>query len=91
MKRAHLQEYITKHAELGSNGPKAAAQRKSRMKKLKRVGMEAQGGGGKFKISVDGEVEDVEAVEKEEETVLVFPSPGDFKGPVVTVSGLGFA
>lgn len=51
-------EYITKHAELGSNGPKAAAQRKSRMKKLKRVGMEmaASATGGKFKTSVDGEV-----------------------------------
>jgi len=58
MKRAHLQEYITKHAELGSNGPKAAAQRKSRMKKLKRVGMEmaASASGGKFKMSYDGDV-----------------------------------
>ena len=30
MKRKHLQEYITKHAQAGENGPKAARQRKSR-------------------------------------------------------------
>ena len=35
MKREHLQEYITKHGQAGDNGPKAASQRKSRMKKMR--------------------------------------------------------
>jgi len=78
MKREHLQEYITKHAEAGSNGCKAAAQRKARMRKLERLGMEAQAAidGRKMKVSYDGVQEDVKEVETERATVLLFPDPG---------------
>jgi len=78
MKREHLQEYITKHAEAGSNGCKAAAQRKARMRKLERLGMEAQAqiDGRKLKVSYDGPVEDVKEVDAERATVLTFPDPG---------------
>jgi len=78
MKREHLQEYITKHAEAGNNGCKAAAQRKARMRKLERLGMEAQAqiDGRKVKVSYDGPVEDVKEVEAEKATVLMFPDPG---------------
>mmetsp|Transcript_32864 Transcript_32864/g.94418 ORF Transcript_32864/g.94418 Transcript_32864/m.94418 type:complete len:768 (+) Transcript_32864:41-2344(+) len=78
MKREHLQEYITKHAEAGSNGCKAAAQRKARMRKLERLGMEAQAqiDGRKLKASYDGPVEDIQEVETQRATVLLFPDPG---------------
>ena len=42
-KRAHLQKYIDLHSQAGENGVKAARQRKSKMKKLEKVGMMAQG------------------------------------------------
>lgn len=77
-KREHLQEYITKHAEAGSNGCKAAAQRKTRMKKLERLGMEAQSAvdGRKLKLSYDGVQEDVAEVEQAQATIINFPDPG---------------
>jgi len=65
-KRKHLQEYIDKHAESGENGQKAAKQRKSKMKKLERLGMESTGS-GKYKVSYQGAVEEVEEVVEEEE------------------------
>ena len=40
-RREHMQAYIDEHAKTGENGPKAAAQRKSRMKKMDRLGYEA--------------------------------------------------
>jgi len=77
-KRDHLQEYITKHAEAGNNGCKAAAQRKARMRKLERLGMEAQASvdGRKLKLSYDGVQEDVAAVEEAAKVVITFPDPG---------------
>jgi len=78
MKREHLQEYITKHAEAGSNGCKAAAQRKARMRKLERLGMEAQASieGRKMKVSYDGPVEDVKEIQEQQAMTLHFPDPG---------------
>lgn len=42
-KKVHLQKYIDLHSQAGENGVKAARQRKSKMKKLEKVGMMAQG------------------------------------------------
>ena len=81
MRRKHLQEYITKHAEAGNNGPKAAAQRKSRMKKMERLGVEAAGSGRRYKASYDAPVEEVAEVEEEAEVKLTFPDPGQLLGP----------
>ena len=41
-KRAHLQKYIDLHAQAGENGVKASRQRKSKMKKLDKLGVMAQ-------------------------------------------------
>ncbi|CAE8699316.1 unnamed protein product [Polarella glacialis] len=78
MKREHLQEYITKHAEAGNNGCKAAAQRKARIRKLDKLGMEAQSAieGRKIKLSYDGVQKDVEAVQDVASVTLTFPDPG---------------
>lgn len=57
-KRAHLQRYIDLHAQSGENGPKAARQRKSKMKKLDKLGVMAQDG-KKWKASYDGDAEEV--------------------------------
>lgn len=76
-KRAHLQKYIDLHAQAGENGVKASKQRKSRMKKLDKLGMMSQEG-KKFKASYDGEAEEVEKYEEDEEVVLNFPDPGGF-------------
>jgi len=77
-KKAHMQEYITKHGQLGSNGPNAAAQRKSRMKKMERVGLEAAAAveGRKIKSSYDGVQDEVEEVRDATLTTLTFPDPG---------------
>ena len=89
-KRKHMQTYIDKHAESGENGVKAAKQRKSKMKKMERIGMEAAGSGKKFKLSYDGPVEDVEEVEEEEEVQLIFPDPGAFDGDICTLDRCTF-
>lgn len=57
-KRAHLQKYIDLHAQAGENGVKAARQRKSKMKKLDKLGVMAQDG-KKWKASYDGDAEEV--------------------------------
>eukprot|EP00510_Aplanochytrium_minuta_P005414 CAMPEP_0184012384 /NCGR_PEP_ID=MMETSP0954-20121128/4376_1 /TAXON_ID=627963 /ORGANISM="Aplanochytrium sp, Strain PBS07" /LENGTH=737 /DNA_ID=CAMNT_0026292353 /DNA_START=75 /DNA_END=2288 /DNA_ORIENTATION=+ len=92
MKRQHLQEFITKHAQAGENGPKAARQRKSRMKKLERLGMEAasQNAGRKFKQSYDGEIEDVEEEQDEREITLSFPDPGKLDGTIIRLDAVEF-
>uniref|UniRef100_A0A7S1C7Q0 ABC transporter domain-containing protein n=1 Tax=Bicosoecida sp. CB-2014 TaxID=1486930 RepID=A0A7S1C7Q0_9STRA len=94
MKRAHMQEYITKHAQLGSNGPKAAAQRKSRMKKMDRLGVEAAGAGKRYKLSYDAPAEEVAEVEEDEEVTLTFPHPGaEFPRdlPLVSLDDVSFS
>jgi ATPase subunit of ABC transporter with duplicated ATPase domains len=57
-KRAHLQKFIDLHAQSGENGVKAARQRKSKMKKLDKLGVMAQDG-KKYKASYDGDAEEV--------------------------------
>lgn len=90
-KRAHLQKYIDLHAQAGENGVKAARQRKSRMKKLDKLGVMAAGGDGKkFKASYDGEAEEVEEYEEDEEVVLTFPDPGGFDANIVGLNQVTF-
>eukprot|EP00440_Ansanella_granifera_P070451 gb/GFBE01076447.1/.p1 GENE.gb/GFBE01076447.1/~~gb/GFBE01076447.1/.p1 ORF type:complete len:479 (+),score=129.92 gb/GFBE01076447.1/:1-1437(+) len=95
MKREHLQEYITKHAEAGSNGCKAAAQRKARMRKLERLGMEAQATieGRKLKLSYDGVQDEVNEVQAEASVELNFPDPGvcdSLGNPLLRFDGVEF-
>jgi len=93
-KKEHLQKYITEHGQLGSNGPNAAKQRKSRMKKLERAGMEGAAAveGRKMKVSYDGVQEEVEAVHEEKLFTLTFPDPGSTgrSVPVCRLDGVGF-
>lgn len=92
LKRVHLQEYITKHAELGSNGPKAAKQRKSRMKRMARLGMEAQAEmqGRRYKASYDGEYAEVDEIQADGKVVLNMPDPGQLKGTLITLDEVTF-
>ena len=69
---------------------KAAKQRKSRMKKLDKLGVMAAGEGRKFKASYDGEAEEIEEYEEDEEVVLNFPDPGGFDGNMVTLDRVSF-
>mmetsp|Transcript_28513 Transcript_28513/g.44907 ORF Transcript_28513/g.44907 Transcript_28513/m.44907 type:complete len:860 (-) Transcript_28513:3313-5892(-) len=90
-KREHLQKYIDLHAQAGENGVKAAKQRKSRMKKLDKLGVMSAGEGRKFKASYDGQAEEIEAYEEDEEVVLNFPDPGSFdKASIVTLERVSF-
>ncbi|KAL3811979.1 hypothetical protein ACHAXA_009597, partial [Cyclostephanos tholiformis] len=89
-KRAHLQKYIDLHAESGENGVKAARQRKSRMKKLDKLGVMAAGEGKKFKASYDGEAKEVEEYKEDEEVVLTFPDPGGFDSNIVVLDQVSF-
>jgi ATPase subunit of ABC transporter with duplicated ATPase domains len=88
--RAHLQKYIDLHAQAGENGVKAAKQRKSRMKKLDKLGVMAASEGRKFKASYDGQAEEIEAYEEDEEVTIVFPDPGGFDGAIVTLERVTF-
>jgi ATPase subunit of ABC transporter with duplicated ATPase domains len=91
-RRQHMQKFIDDHAKAGENGPKAAAQRKSRMKKMERLGVEAAGGDGRrYKASYDTPAEEVEKVVEEAPVELDFPDPGAFDKPVVTMEGVSFA
>jgi ATPase subunit of ABC transporter with duplicated ATPase domains len=81
---------IDLHAQAGENGVKAAKQRKSRMKKLDKLGVMAAGEGRKFKASYDGQAEEIEAYEEDEEVVLHFPDPGGFDGNIVTLEQVTF-
>lgn len=94
MKREHLEEFIKKHAEAGNNGCKAAAQRRARMRKLDRLGMEAQASieGRKLKVSYDGTQEEVSEVVEAAQIVLTFPDPGvcDAGKPLLSFIGAGF-
>ena len=90
-KRAHLQKYIDLHAESGENGVKASRQRKSRMKKLDKLGVMAAGEGKKFKASYDGEAKEIEEYEEDEEVVLSFPDPGGFDSAIVVLDQVSFS
>jgi len=87
--KAHLQKYIDLHAQSGENGVKAARQRKSRMKKLDKIGMMSQEG-KKFKASYDGDVEEIEEYQEDDKVELSFPDPGSFDGNMVTLEQVTF-
>jgi ATPase subunit of ABC transporter with duplicated ATPase domains len=90
-KREGLQKYIDEHAKSGENGPKAAAQRKSKMKKMNRLGVEAAGEGKKYKLSYDAPAEEVDDVDEEEAVVLEFPDPGPFDRAIVRCQRASFS
>uniref|UniRef100_A0A7S4QCT5 ABC transporter domain-containing protein n=2 Tax=Ditylum brightwellii TaxID=49249 RepID=A0A7S4QCT5_9STRA len=89
-KRQHLQKYIDLHAQAGENGVKAAKQRKSRMKKLDKLGVMAAGEGKKYKASYDGDAEEIQEYEEDEEVTLTFPDPGAYDGDIVCLDRLSF-
>jgi ATP-binding cassette, subfamily F, member 3 len=88
-KREHLQKYIDLHAQSGENGVKAARQRKSRMKKLDKIGTMAQEG-KKYKVSYDGPAEEVEEVVEDEVVELKFPDPGSFDSNILALDQASF-
>ena len=88
-KKAHLQKYIDLHAQAGENGVKAARQRKSKMKKLDKIGVMAQDG-KKYKASYDGDAEEVEEVVEDETVELTFPDPGSFDGDIIRLEQVKF-
>ena len=88
-KKAHLQKYIDLHAQSGENGVKASRQRKSKMKKLEKVGVMAQEG-KRYKASYDGEAEEVDEYEEDEKVDLQFPDPGSFDGDIIRLEQMGF-
>jgi ATPase subunit of ABC transporter with duplicated ATPase domains len=90
-KRAHLQKYIDLHAQSGENGVKASKQRKSRMKKLDKLGVMAASEGRRYKASVDGDAEEVEEYQEDETVVLTFPNPGGFDGAIAQLEQATFA
>lgn len=88
-KREHLQKYIDLHAQAGENGVKAARQRKSKMKKLDKLGVMAQDG-KKWKSSYDGDADEVEEFVEDATIELHFPDPGSFKGEIVRLEQVDF-
>lgn len=88
-KKAHLQKYIDLHSQAGENGVKAAKQRKSKMKKLEKVGMMNQEG-KRWKASYDGVAEEVEEYVEEEKVILNFPECGRFDGDIVKLDQATF-
>ena len=88
-KRQHLQKYIDLHAQAGENGVKAAKQRKSKMKKLDKLGVMAQDG-KKWKSSYDGDADEVEEFVEDEVIELTFPDPGSFDGDIVRLEQVKF-
>ncbi len=88
-KKAHLQKYIDLHSQAGENGPKAARQRKQKMKKLEKIGTMSQEG-KRYKASYDGDAEEVEEYVEDETVELDFPDPGSFSGNIVTLDRASF-
>jgi len=88
-KREHLQKYIDLHAQAGENGVKAARQRKSKQKKLDKLGVMAQDG-KKWKASYDGDAEEVEDFKEDEKVELAFPDPGGFDGDIIRLERVEF-
>jgi ATP-binding cassette subfamily F protein 3 len=87
--KAHLQKYIDLHSQSGENGVSASKQRKSRMKKLDKVGMMNQEG-KRWKASYDGDAEEVEEFVEDENVVLNFPDPGGFDGAIAKLEEVNF-
>lgn len=88
-KREHLQKFIDLHSQSGENGVSAARQRKSKMKKLDKLGVMAQTG-KKYKASYDGDAEEVEVFVEDEIVELKFPDPGAFDGDIVRLEQVTF-
>ena len=88
-KRAHLQKYIDLHAQAGENGVKASRQRKSKQKKLDKIGVMSQEG-KKWKASDGIVAQEIEEVEEEEEVVLIFPDPGSFDKEMIQLEQVKF-
>jgi ATPase subunit of ABC transporter with duplicated ATPase domains len=88
-KRAHLQKYIDLHAQAGENGVKASKQRKSKQKKLDKLGVMSQEG-KKWKASDGIVAQEIEEVEEEEEVVLIFPDPGSFDKEMIQLEQVKF-
>ena len=88
-KREKMESYIKLHGEAGENGPKAAAQRKQKIKKMERLGVDAVQG-RKFKLSYDTPAEEVEEVREVEDVTLDFPDPGVFDGPIIVCERASF-
>jgi len=89
-RRDGLQKYIDEHAKSGENGPKAAAQRKSKMKKMARLGVGSVEG-RRYKASYDAPPDEVEEVAEAEKVVLDFPDPGPFDRAIVVASRASFS
>jgi len=87
------QKHLIKNAEfLGGANMKAAKQRKSKLKKLDRVGVGAAQDGKKWKMSDQAEAaEVVEAYVEEAPVVLDFPDPGPFDHAIVRITNASFA
>lgn len=77
------------HAQAGENGVKAARQRKSKQKKLEKLGVMAQDG-KKYKASYDGTAEEVEEFVEDEAVELTFPDPGSFDGDMIRLEQVDF-
>jgi ATP-binding cassette, subfamily F, member 3 len=88
-KKAHLQKYIDLHSQAGENGPKAARQKKSKIKKLEKIGVMSQEG-KRWKASYDGDAEEVEEYQEDEVVVLNFPDPGSFQGNIIQLERVKF-
>jgi ATP-binding cassette, subfamily F, member 3 len=88
-KKAQLQKFIDLHSQAGENGVKAARQRKSKMKKLDKIGVMAQEG-KRYKASYDGTAEEVEEYKEDEKVELKFPDPGSFNGDIVKLERVSF-
>jgi len=90
--KAHMQKYIDDHAKPHENGVKASKQRKSRMKKMERVGMlAASEGRGKVKLSYGDVVEDVEEFKEDAEVVINLPDPGPLDHDIVKLERASFS
>jgi ATPase subunit of ABC transporter with duplicated ATPase domains len=105
-KRASLQKFVEKNAKAATLSTKIAKQRKSKMNKLERVGMEAAAGaqGRRFKMSEDAaalegsgrslsEVVRADDDSDEESARIRLPDPGSIgkSGPIVRADGVAFA
>ena len=105
-KRASLQKFVDKNAKAATLSTKIAKQRKSKMNKLERVGMEAaaEAQGKRFKMSDDlaglegggrslAEVVRADDDSDEESARIRLPDPGSIgrSGPVVRADGVAFA
>ena len=90
--RAHMQKYIDEHAKPHENGVKASRQRKSRMKKMERLGvLAASEGKGKVKISYGDDISEVEEYKEDAPVVISMPDPGPLDHEIVQLDRVSFS